>query len=66
MTTNAAHVRNIVGYIEKVVDSTYSARFAFASEPSFGANWRVPKGVLSKLLGEPWLTTSGLKDIGRP
>lgn len=66
VTTNATHARNILDYIEKLVDPKYVDRFAFASEPAFGANWRVPKGALSELLGASWLTASGSKDIGRP
>lgn len=65
VTTNATHARNILAYIERLGEPQYSRRFAFASEPSFGANWRVPKAVLSELLEEPWITTRGVSDIGR-
>lgn len=60
VTTNSTHARNILEYVEKQGDPKYADRFAIASESSFGAGWRVPKDVLSKLLDEPWLTISGL------
>ncbi|MEG3147158.1 replication-relaxation family protein [Sphingomonas sp. RT2P30] len=65
VTTNATHARNILAYIKRLGEPQYSGQFAFASEPSFGANWRVPKAVLSELLEEPWVTTRGVMDIGR-
>ncbi|MEP7004596.1 MAG: replication-relaxation family protein [Sphingomonas bacterium] len=65
VTTNATHARNILHQIEKQVDKGCGDRFAFACEPSFGANWRVPKRVLSKLLGEPLITAQGMKEIAR-
>ncbi|MDB5580987.1 MAG: hypothetical protein JWR80_6163 [Bradyrhizobium sp.] len=65
VTTNATHARNILAYIEKQSDPQYADRFAFVCEPSFGANWRVPKAVLSQLLDEPWITTTGFKDISK-
>jgi hypothetical protein len=66
VTTNATHARNILAFIEKRNEPKYADRFAFASEPSFGANWRVPREVLSYLLDEPWLTPVGAKDIAIP
>jgi len=66
VTTNATHARNILAHIEKQRDATYGDRFALACESSFGANWRVPRAVLSKLLVDPWATVGGLKDMGKP
>jgi hypothetical protein len=66
VTTNAAHARNIIEYVARLQDPTYAGRFAFACEPSFGINWRVPREVLSNLLNEPWMTISGPKDISAP
>ncbi|MEO8722343.1 MAG: replication-relaxation family protein [Sphingobium sp.] len=66
VTTNATHADNILAHVKKQADPNYVSRFAFAYEPSFGANWRVPKEVLSKLLDEPWMTLHGVKDIGPP
>lgn len=65
VTTNATHARNILDYLEQQQGGKYAERFAFAYEPSFGANWRVPKTVLN-LLTEPWATVSGSKDISIP
>jgi hypothetical protein len=64
VTTNRTHARNILEYVEKQADSKYADRFAFASEPSFGAKWRVPIGVNSKLLDEPWTCVGGVQKIG--
>ncbi len=66
VTTNATHARNILAYVEKQGEPNYAGRFAFACVSSFGANWRVPKEVLSILLDETWITTTGLKDISKP
>jgi hypothetical protein len=63
ITTNAMHAHNILSYIEKQGHPNYVDRFALACEPSFGANWRVPKVVLSTLLDESWTTTTGLKNF---
>lgn len=65
VTTNATHARNILDFIERQEQTKYTERFAFAVEPSFAANWRVPKALLN-LLNEPWTTVSGTKDIGQP
>lgn len=64
-TTNATHAGNIIDYIRKNAPK-HTSRFAFNVETCFGANWRVPKEVLSKLLDEPWTTLGGVKDISRP
>jgi hypothetical protein len=66
VTTNATHARNILDYIERLKEPRYADRFGFAYDPSFGANWRVPKVLLSHLLDEPWVTVSGTKDIDTP
>ena len=64
VTTNATHAHNILGYLQRQNEPSYAERFGFAFEPSLGANWRVPKGPLSNLLDEPWMTSAGAKDIG--
>lgn len=63
VTTSLMHARNILGYVDKTVKPRHAGRFAFACEISFGANWRVPRAALSSLLSDPWITTSGLKNI---
>jgi hypothetical protein len=65
VTTNATHALNIVNYIQKQDDPIYAERFAFACEPAFCANWRVPRGVLA-LLHSPWVTTGADINISRP
>lgn len=65
VTTNAVHARNIVDHLRKQIDRAYAGRFAFASEPSFGADWRVPRGVLG-LLDNSWITVAGDWNISRP
>lgn len=65
VTTNLTHARNIIDHIQKQSDPAYAGRFAFAWEPAFGANWRVPRGVLG-LLNGPWITAGADKDISRP
>jgi hypothetical protein len=65
ITTNATHARNILNFIDRQNEPKYAERFAFAFEPSFSANWRVPKTVLN-LLNEPWITVGGTRDIGQP
>jgi len=66
VTTNGTHARNIIDYVAKQNEPKLLDRFAFQSEPSFSANWRVPKEVLSQLLDEPWQTVSGEKYITKP
>lgn len=63
VTTNGTHALNILDYVKKRNDPQYEGRFAIACEPSFGTNWRVPRTVLYQLLGEPWTTPTGQKDI---
>lgn len=65
VTTNRIHARNILAFIEKQNEPRYADRFALACEPSFGANWRVPREVLASLLDEPWMRVSGDKGTGR-
>ncbi|MFI4973122.1 MAG: replication-relaxation family protein [Caulobacterales bacterium] len=66
VTTNATHAHNILDYIRRQNEPQYAGRFGFACEPSFGANWRVPRAVLSNLLEGPWMTVVASKDISRP
>jgi hypothetical protein len=67
VTTNATHARNILDYIDRQqAETRFKERFAFNFEPSFGANWRVPKTALTNLLNELWTTVSGTKDISSP
>lgn len=67
VTTNAVHAANIIDYIRRRIDNAQVAeRFAFTTEPSFGANWRVPRTLLSHLIGEPWLTISEPRNIATP
>jgi hypothetical protein len=65
VTTNATHARNILTFIKKQSEPKFAGRFAFASEPCFGANWRVPRVVLAHLLDQPWLTVSGTRNISK-
>jgi hypothetical protein len=66
VTTNTGHARNIIDYIQKQGDPKYDGRFAAITEPTFGANWRVPKDILTQLLNEDWATTTGAKRISAP
>lgn len=59
ITTNATHALNLVEYVRRSVERPHHSRFAFAVTPEFGANWRVPRTVLSHLLVEPWMTPAG-------
>lgn len=63
VTTSHEHAANLVEYVRR--SGQHSDRFAFTVEPSFGANWRVPKQVLAHGLDRPWTTASGPMDIGR-
>ena len=66
VTTNATHARNILDHLGRQNEPQYAGRFGFACEPSFGAHWRTPRGILSNLLEEPWVTAAASKDISRP
>lgn len=66
VTTNATHALNIIECVRKQNEPRYGERFALTCEPSFGANWRVPRGVLHHLLDEPWTTIGAPKDFSRP
>lgn len=63
VTTNHRHAAGLVEHVRGA--GRYGDRFAFAVEPSFGANWRVPKDLLNHLLDRPWMTTCGVRDIGK-
>lgn len=63
VTTNDKHATGLIEYVRRT--GQHYDRFAFAVEPSFGANWQVSKGVLDHLLDSPWITASGVKDIGK-
>lgn len=64
VSTNCTHVRNLVGYLDRQGDRALSARFGFTFEPSFGANWRVPRKVLTDLVTKPWMALGSPKNIG--
>lgn len=66
VTTNITHARNMIDHIRRQGEPAFAERFLFACEPIFGANWRVPQGVLSGLLDNHWVTTGVDKDISRP
>lgn len=66
VTTNATHAANLIDHIRKQEAGKHAERFAFQCEPSFGANWRVPRAILSDLLDKPWSTVAAEKDIGQP
>lgn len=66
VTTNSTHAKNILDFIRKQKQPKYEGKFAFAVEPEFGSNWRVPKELLTKLINEPWETPVGEKRIGQP
>jgi Replication-relaxation len=66
VTTSIGHAANIMSYIGKQGDPKFTERFAIKAEPLFGANWRVPPSLLTQLLGTPWQTPGGTKDIARP
>ena len=62
---NATHGLNILEHLRRQDQPRFLDRFAMACEPSFGANWRVPRNVLSHLLEEPWATGGGSKDFSK-
>ena len=64
VTTNPIHAANLLNYVRQ--QSQHTERFAFATVPSFSADWRVPRQLLSHLLSSPWKTTGGNKQIGTP
>lgn len=66
VTTNATHGLNILEHVKRQNEPRLEGRFLMATEPSFGANWRVPQQVLSSLLEEPWQTPGGTKDLSQP
>lgn len=63
VTTSHGHASNLAEYVRR--SGQHGDRFAFTVEPSFGANWRVPKEILAHLLVCPWMTACDTKDIGR-
>lgn len=65
VTTNEVHARNMIDWLGKQNEPAYAGRFGFAYAPDFGANWRVPKGMLD-LLDRPWRTAAGEWDISKP
>jgi hypothetical protein len=60
VTTNVAHMHNILGYLKKLTehDAKAAERFLFKAKPEFGSNWRVPE-VMSDILTAPWLRADG-------
>lgn len=62
VTTSAVHGAKLLQYVRIKASERWHDRFAVAFDPTFGADWRVPTGLLSKLLAEPWRTTTGTKD----
>lgn len=66
VTTNATHALNIMDFVRRQKDAQFEDRFGFQVDTDFGANWRVPKGLLTPLLTEPWTTPNGSKDIAKP
>ncbi len=66
VTTNGTHAANIADFVRRQNEPAYAERFAFAWEPAFGANWRVPRTVLFHLLDEPLMTPGAPRDISRP
>lgn len=63
VTTNRVHAANLIDHVRRA--GQHSERFAFAVDPSFGADWRVPKHVFTHLLDNRWMTACGGKDIGK-
>jgi len=64
VTTNRAHMLNILRYLAKL-DDPFSERFLFKAEPTFGVSWRVPREVLTHLFA-PWERDGTPFDISRP
>ncbi len=61
VTTNRAHMFNILRYLTKQ-DDPLSERFLFKADPRFGVNWRVPREVLAHMFA-PWERTGTPFDI---
>jgi hypothetical protein len=66
VTTNRTHAANILDHVRAQDSGAFAERFLFQAEPSFGANWRVPREVLSTVLAAGWLTISGTRRIDVP
>jgi hypothetical protein len=63
VTTSLAHARNMLDYLCRHVEPVHANRFAIAIVHEFGANWRVPKSLLSTVADGPWSTPVGDKII---
>jgi len=57
VTTNAAHMENIIRYLAEQPDPIRN-RFLFQAYSTFGKQWAVPRGTLAGLLDEPWYGTA--------
>ncbi|HTU12426.1 MAG TPA: hypothetical protein VMG08_16160 [Allosphingosinicella sp.] len=65
ITTNETHAHNMLAWLAKQGEPILAGRFAFSCVPAFGGNWRVPRELFD-LLGQPWRTVSGVRDVSRP
>lgn len=54
VTTNVAHLANMVAYLQKFADEKQAQRFIFRAKQEFGAKWSVPP-VMDDLLSEKWI-----------
>lgn len=58
VTTSMVHARNIRAAVAERA-GPYATQYAFASEPTFGANWRIPSATLSALVMRSWSRAAG-------
>ena len=61
VTTSHGRAANLVEYVGR--SGQHGNRFAFTVEPSFGANWRVPKQPMTHLFDYQWANASITKAI---
>lgn len=53
VTTNERHAQNLRAYI--AAKSGHADRYQVMTEPTFDANWRVPKELLPTFINAPWM-----------
>lgn len=66
VTTSPGRVQRILAHLKSLKEPAYEGMFYVTYEPTFGDEWKVPKGPLSHLLDDPWRTVAGPVDITQP
>lgn len=65
VTTTQHRAAQIMRHVAKYPEEM-QPRFLVKVDGTFGSNWRVPKGILTHLLDEPWQTTQGPRFLTQP